>query len=707
MHNFTVADLVQTTLATFAFALFLLPSGYLLGVGSNAFGFRSRSSAERLLFSTAFSIAATPICSVLLIRYFSFRSTFVVFLLLTVIALATLILQVPQQGHLFSSIRRSTWIFVGMLFAWFVVVQISLTDIQVEHRLYVSYVAYDYSVRVPLIEAAVRHGVPPLNPFYGLGKIPILRYYYYWYVVCALPMQLFGIGARACLVASVFWSSLGLASIIPLFVKYCVEETEHLRGKSVIAVALLAVTGLDLLPFGAMASHYRVLLGDMEWWDPDQVSSWLGSLLWVPHHVAGLTACMAGFLAISNIDEDSALRQRVWTVVLSGLAFASAAGLSVYVTVTFAAFAIVWTMVVLWRRRYKTFAGNVLAGVLSLLLSWPYLSDLLSKHAVTGSGSGTGERFAFFAVRSIPDVGDVFGRLGVHPLFLKILDAPILLIVYFLEFGFFFVTMALCFRRDWRRRHSLTTQRQMCWVMFAVCLLLMTFVKSDTTGSNDLGFRGMLVVQFVLLIFAAPTAYDYLSRKGAIVAEGKPVRWIRAALISTLTLGVAGTACQLVLLRFYPPLADEGRLVRSESFLGAPGFGERTFWLRQGYGRLGHLISPTAAIQYNPLGSEVFVEHLYSGRQAIMGDDGCGSAFGGDISACKKAMPYVSSAFNDPDTVRSWNLDGFCDSFHVSVLVANDTDAVWGDRNSWVWNRPALIANPSMRAIRCGTAADQ
>ena len=92
MHNFTVDDLVQTTLATFAFGLFLLPPGYLLVTVSNAFNIRSRSAAEKTLFSAAFSFAATPILAVLVTRFFSYRVTLAVFLLLAAIA-------VPQIGR--------------------------------------------------------------------------------------------------------------------------------------------------------------------------------------------------------------------------------------------------------------------------------------------------------------------------------------------------------------------------------------------------------------------------------------------------------------------------------------------------------------------------------------------------------------------------------------------------------------------------------
>jgi len=704
MQNFTIADLVQTKLATLALALFLLPPGYLLGLASNAFGMRSRSAAEKILFSAAYSVAITPILAVLVTRLSSYKVTIAFFLVLAVISIATLVRQLPLPAGFLSRVQRSTWILLGMMLAWFVVVQFSLADLQIGHRLYVNYVAYDHSVRVPFVEAAARTGVPPLNPFYGLGEAPVLRYFYYWYVVCALPMRLFGLSAKACLSASVFWSGVGLASIIPLFLKYVLYETENLRKKTVIGIALLTVTGLDILPFAYLGLRLHLWLGDIEWWEPNQVTSWLGSLLWVPHHVASLTACMAGLLMLSSIDEASSPGQRIWGAVISGLAFASAAGLSVYVTFTFAIFAIFWFLQLLFEKKFKTFTTLAAAGVLSLLLSWPYLVDLLSKRI---DAAGPGARFAFFALRGFPDVLQIFESLGMHnPLLLNLLQVPILLFVYFVEFGFFALIMWLCLRTDTRSSTPLSRQRRMMWMMFVICLLTMSVLRSDSSGSNDLGFRGMLVVQFVLVLWATPIVYDVFSRSSSVVATdigGR--RWIKASLVLTLLLGVAGTACELLALRFYPLLADAGKITRSESFLGSPGFAERTYWLRRGFDQLNALTPSTAAVQYNPTGNETMMAHLYSTRQAAMGDPECGSPFGGDLQKCKQMYPYVSAVFNSPDAIRDWSLDLLCDEFYINVLVATDVDPAWQDRYGWVWIKPALFANPSMRAIPCGTGA--
>jgi hypothetical protein len=490
--------------------------------------------------------------------------------------------------------------------------------------------------------------------------------------------------------------------MIPLFLKYVLGENENLRKKSVIGIALLAVTGLDLIPYAAMAATLHTLPGDMEWWNPNQVSSWFGSLLWVPHHVAALTACMAGLLVLSSVCEEDSLRQRGWAAVLAGLALASAAGLSVYVTFTFAVFVILWALQLFLQKKFKTFVTLLMAGALSLLLSWPYLLDLLSKHRNGVPSVGT-ERFAFFAFRDFPIALHLLEKLGIHNLLLlDLLKLPILIVAYILEFGFFALIMLLCLSRDMRSGSPLGRQRRMMWLMFIVCLVTMSVVQSDSTGSNDLGFRGILIVQFVLLIWAAPIIYDIFVRSDPTTKLGRGTRWIKLSIVLTLVLGAAGTAYQLVILRCYAPLVDAGRVARNDQLFGSPGFSERTYLLRKGFDRLNALTGSTSVVQYNPVSDETLMAHLYSTRQAAMGDQDCLSGFGGDLQKCNLAYPYVAALFNSPEAVRNWDLNSLCDELHVDVLVATDVDPVWQDRYGWVWTRPTLLANPSMRAAPCG-----
>jgi hypothetical protein len=699
MHNFTVVDLWQTSAATLAFALFLLPPGYLISATADLFGFRRSSAAEKFLMSAAISAAVTPILAVLLIRFLSFPVALGLFLLLAVTAVGDVVRRVIRPGVVFGKPQRSTWIVLALALGWLVVVLGSLADLQIGHRLYVNYVMYDHSVRVPFVAAAARTGVPPLNPFYGLSKPPVLRYYYYWYVVCALPMRLFGLSAKACLDSSVFWGAVGLASTIPLFLKHFFHEQDHLRRKSVIGIALLAVTGLDLIPYFTLSRLLHVLFADMEWWDTNQVTSWLGSLLWVPHHVASMTACMVGLLVFSTIEESQPLRQRAWAVAISAMAFASATGLSLYVTLVFAIFLVIWSLWVLMQKEMMVLASYVAAGILTMIFSVPFLSDLLAK---TG-GAGTDDRMVSFAFRRLTLVYDFLDARGVHSaLLFHLMDLPIAILVYFFEFGFFFAALLLYRRREKSTGKPLSRQQHMAWAMFFSALAATTFLQSSATGSNDFGFRGILIVQFVLLLWAIPVAHDLFfagkEAQGVILQAA----WIKPCMTVLLFLGVSATVYQIGMLRVYAILADTGKLTRMENILGDPGFGERTYWLREGFMALDRTAEPTAVAQYNPANNQTLLAHLYSTRQTVAADAGCGSEFGGDKKACDAAFPYLNAAFNEPSYVRQWDMDEFCRIMKVNLLVATEADPVWRDPGSWVWTRETVYANPALRIVRCG-----
>jgi len=138
-------------------------------------------------------------------------------------------------------------------------------------------------------------------------------------------------------------------------------------------------------------------------------------------------------------------------------------------------------------------------------------------------------------------------------------------------------------------------------------------------------------------------------------------------------------------------LTDTGLLRRTDYVLGGPGFGQRTYWLREGFTGVNQITPVEATVQFNPVRDEVIVSRVYSGRQAAMGDASCGSSFGGDSEKCRSAFRYFAAVFNNPDAVRGWNVDQFCNAFGISALVATDADPVWRDPASWVWTRPVLV----------------
>jgi hypothetical protein len=239
--------------------------------------------------------------------------------------------------------------------------------------------------------------------------------------------------------------------------------------------------------------------------------------------------------------------------------------------------------------------------------------------------------------------------------------------------------------------------------MLASCLLVVSTLKSSATGANDLGFRGILVVQFILLLWAAPLVHDLFTNhklKERVIA---PV-WKRI-LVVTLVLGVMGTVYQLLVMRCYEPLADAEIIHRTEHYMGiSPGMGERTYRLRDGFTQLAKVTSPESVLQYNPVSENALLIRLYSTHQTAAGDSACGSGFGGDVERCKNVMPFLAAVFNSPGDAQGWDMDGFCDALSVNLLVATDADPVWYDSSSWVWSRHALTSNDSMRSIPCGRA---
>ena len=290
-----------------------------------------------------------------------------------------------------------------------------------------------------------------------------------------------------------------------------------------------------------------------------------------------------------SFDEENPLRPRVWAAIISGLAFASAAGLSVYVTFTFAIFAILWALLALAQKIIKTFATYMAAGCFfaAALLAIPVGLALKAQRRFD---CRCGRTLRVFRPSGLPSSRLAYlQKAGLHdPLLLNFSKLPVLLVVYLFEFGFFALILLLRLRQDMRSSTPISRQRRMMWVMFVVCLLTMSVVQSDSTGTNDLGFRGILVVQFVLLVWSAPIIHDVFFRSRAGEMRAVNPLWIKPALILTLVLGVAGTAYQFVALRATRPWRMLERWIVASNSWATPGFGERTYWLREGWAELIH-----------------------------------------------------------------------------------------------------------------------
>ena len=105
----------------------------------------------------------------------------------------------------------------------------------------------------------------------------------------------------------------------------------------------------------------------MEWWNDAQITPWINSLLWVPHHLAALIACFIAFLLLRH-QADAHRRWGAAPVIVAGMAFASATGMSVYVTFTFVVAVALWLLVLIARKGWLELAMFVGAGAVAAAL---------------------------------------------------------------------------------------------------------------------------------------------------------------------------------------------------------------------------------------------------------------------------------------------------------------------------------------------------
>ncbi|MFZ1941980.1 MAG: hypothetical protein WBF45_02460 [Acidobacteriaceae bacterium] len=697
IHSYTLRDVVCTAAIMPVFCLFFLPPGYGFAWVTDLFRFRSRSITEQFLLSIPISLVVSAMLTNLAGRYLPGSVIMGVFLVAAAAVVVGCFLQLRGRRIAVPTRMRNTTK-IGLLLAilWMLIVIASLVDLQIGHKLYVSATLYDQAVRVAFVSSAMRSGPPPVNPFSYLGSAPTARYYYYWYVLCSYPARLAHIGPRYALDASSIWAGFSLAALIPLYLKDFSGITRNLRRKSVIGFFLLAVTGLDLIPSLYLALHSKVVHADMEWWDPTQIATWPDSLLWVPHHVASVVACFIGLLALWSVQkkkdgETASFAARAVACIFAALAFAAAAGLSVYVTFTFAIFLVLWPFRFLYKKSFSDFFLYLITGILTYLLSKPYLNDLHSP-GVVGAPGAVGGGFSAFGLRTLPHIFAVRGF--AHSFFPALLAV---LVVYLLEFGFFVIVACERFKRDIRNWSSLSEAEIACWFLALVTMTSLTFIRSTVIGNNDLAFRGAMIVQFVVLLWGTIYLDDWIfSRSKSREWRG---RLLNGAVWITLVLGFCGTTYGLVMLRTYSILDDAGHIPHPAAWLPAPpNVGTYTFDIRQAYSYLDRTLPKYAIVQYNPMTDDYLPLLMYSRFQSVDAFPDCGTEFGGDVNLCAPAQTALTDLFNKAGT---YDIQNVCKRLSIDVLVARETDPAWKDPTSWVWTNRPLVSNSYIRAFRC------
>ncbi len=710
--NFTAQDLYGSIVAVLVFAIVLYVPGYLLAFAIDLFGFRSRAFPERTSWAIILSFLSVPLTAYLVGKYGNLD---VLCWLIVSLGVGFFCLQIGR-GELPIVLRRQTFPMFAIACAWTLFVLFSLVDVQVGNKLYFSVVEFDQSYRVAFTNAVLRTGVPPANPLYFSGHLENLRYYYFWYLVCALPARIARVSATQAFIASSVWVGFGMVAILGLFVKHFYGVTAHIRRHTWIAVGLLAVTGADLIPAIGSIFAQPALNGEMEWWSIDQFYSWQDSILWVPHHTAALLCCLAAFLLLWRTQEELAPRQRAACVALAATAFASAFGLSVYVAIAFVLLMLAWMVsLARARRQNRPLVKRVLAaGLLSSLLLAPFVHDLTASHSTAENGHpAQPARLFSLSVRRMIDpelVTSLPALAAVEKSHPALLDGTVRLLLLLpglgLELGFYGAVYVLLWRGRRRSSKPKHPAHETAFFLAGCGLLIVLFIRSSIISNNDFAYRGSLLPQFFLLLLAADALASWWVPGRVPRIPG--TRGSRTALYALLALGIAGTVYQSVMLRFFLPI--EERTAGS----GFAGLAQEVYQARTALTEIDKTTPRSAVVAFNPIdpgpggrGDVVtpftfFTRALlmHADRQILSAEPTCASQFGGDTTPCAAIEQSIARLYAAP-AISASSAREFCGRFGVSLLIATRQDPVWADTEGWVNALPALDAEPDLRIVRC------
>jgi hypothetical protein len=707
--------MIESLLAIPAFIPVMVCPGYLVAWFANLHDFRQRSVVERIFWSLPLSLAVSTINSYLVGKFLSLTAVVVLSCIAAVMWIG-LIGKEWLARHRSGAPGNIGWHPLGgraftIAMIWSAVAIASLVDIQTDHLAYASLSIFDHSMRVNWIESVLRSGVPPVNSLYMFAHPSHMRYYYFWYILCAATARMSFLPARCVLNASCVWSGFVLAAVTGLYLKHFLKVGSRLRPQFLRSIGLLAVAnvGICVNLWNFLVLH-AALPGYLEVWKTGEISSWFDSLLWVPHHVASMICCMLGFL-LAWMEQEWPSARSIVVLCLIAASFASAFGLSIYVAFAFFLVSLAWA---LWQtilersfRKSLLLAAGGTGALISLL---PYLAELThSDSSIVG-----GSVFSFSLRETVPPetllATGLFRQLAVHHIGAAQNLAKLILLLpgYAVELGFFFVVFLIFLIPSFRGRAPMTAAQRSLFFIGISTLLPMTFIRSGVIESNDFGWRAALFLQFALLLFGSEllTSWNVADRKAPepIAVEGLPGQTpsiLRAIASFAIVLGALTTLYQALMVRFTIPFR-EAQMRATHNFM-AGWLPHKAFISNQGYAKLNALIPPNAIVQYNPRVIDLLwlspdwigVAHA----SALAYDtNACGAELGGDPSGCPILSDALDAIYDGASAERA---SSTCQQFGIQYLVARVYDPAWKNRNSWVWTLKPVVNDSEFRALDC------
>ncbi len=480
-------DMIELALASvLAPFVSVLPGMALLWLGEKA-GWARRGGWVSFGLAALLALSVLPALDALLVR--------------TVGLGATTLVHLIGGGFGLAYARRLRWtwspVFAAVASLWWVLVLLSSADMDLSSGLNQSVAVVDLVKHAAVVESIVRDGLPLVDPFFA--RTQAAGYYYYYYLWPAQIEWLSGgsLSGRMAYTGALVWTG---PAFVALLWQVCFAGGLIRPGKERkllgIALFLCFVAGADLPAMLIRWWFTGALEVQTDVWT-EEIRFALTSMLWTPHHLAALIAVWTGLLALTGARTNGSTLRRNISIMIAGLAFASAFGMSLWIALTAGLSLLVWTMF-RGRRDPAFLLMLTLAGAVAALVSIPQFLDVL--------GGRSDQAFPIgLTVRRV---------LWLRPNLEPALALPVLAMlpaVYCIEFGAF-AYGAMLFRRVRPPIASSSEGLVRSLLLFTAIggMLVATFLRS-TILLNDLGWRAPWFAQLACMAWTA-SAMQHMPR---------------------------------------------------------------------------------------------------------------------------------------------------------------------------------------------------
>lgn len=706
MINFTMQDVLGTFVGFILYSFIMIAPGYVLGWVLNVFSFRERLPPVQYLIGIVLSNVFSPILFFLTYFYFGSTVSIIVMFVIVISWVCIVFLHYVRKespSFLSTDVARYQNIALSVGIGWVVISIFLLIDIQIGQRLYFNTASYDYTTRIAVIDAITRTGVPPVNPGYFPGHPVLLTMlYYFWYVLGSLVDQLGGywVNPQQAMIASVAWNGITLMATLVLYLRLRKSNfNKRFWRASILIPQLLLLSGLDAIPVlmisiaGRIALGFVPLAGFVEDWNM-AVMSWLNAVTWVPHHVAGALACITALMTFLYAVETNR-KHLPLAALISGTAFASAVGLSMWTMFVFAFFWIIWMALFFLKKDFRVAIWMGLAAVLGVILVLPFLVGVFQSGNVSGDGSSLPINF-FVRPFVLSKFFSFFPNWVVDSLNLLFLP-----INYLFELGFYFA-IALLWIKEHKSKLKVNPYFMAEGLLLVLVTILLSFMRSTIIVINDLGIRGWLFGQFILVIWAVDVLWKHMGNKNLLsisVLKRVSSSAIQGMMLTLMfVVGLLTTGLEIVSLRGWPILIDLNVAGFPSILSSDTQLGNRTFSARQAYQVVSENISEDVVVQYNPNEYLDRPSGLYGNHQMAIADR---TSYGVPVVVFKSMVEDIGTIFETEHS--TWNeIDSTCNRYSIGAIILNDTDPLWSNLEGLESIRSPLYKNPYYAVFSCG-----